>query len=60
MKAIHVQQLDEKSEEIVGALISLGMRRHVARTLRYLQAVAEATSVEPVKGAGLHQSEVPI
>lgn len=60
MKAIYVQQLDEKGEEIVDALISLGMNRYVARTLSYLQFVAEATSIELEKGAGLHQPEVSI
>jgi predicted transcriptional regulator len=60
MKTIDVRQLDEKDEEIADVLISLGMSRHAARTLTYLQNVDEATSVELENGTGLRQPEVSI
>jgi predicted transcriptional regulator len=60
MKTLDVRQLDEKDEEIADVLISLGMSRHAARTLTYLQNVDEATSVEIEKGTGLRQPEVSI
>ncbi len=60
MKKLDIKQLDEKDEEIVDALISLGMSRPVSRTLGYLQDVNEATSVALEMGAGLRQPEVSI
>jgi predicted transcriptional regulator len=60
MKAIYVEQLDEKGEEIADALISLGMSRYAAMTLSYLQNVDEAAAVEIEKEVGLHQPEVSI
>jgi predicted transcriptional regulator len=60
MKKLDIKQLDEKDEEIAGALISLGMKRPFARTLSYLQLVNEATSVELEMGTGLRQPEVSI
>ncbi len=44
MKTFKARQFDDKDEEIVDTLISLGMNRSVARTLTYLQNVDEATS----------------
>lgn len=58
MKPFKIKQLDDKDEEIADALISLGMKRSIARTLTYLQNVDEATAVELEKGAMLHQPEV--
>ncbi len=60
MKKLDIKQLDEKDEEIAGALISLGMSRPIARTLSYLQNINEATSVELEMGTGLRQPEVSI
>ena len=60
MKKLDIKQLDEKDEEIVDALISLGMSRPVSRTLSYLQDVNEATSVALEMGTGLRQPEVSI
>ena len=60
MKTIDVRQLDEKDEEIADALISLGMKRPVARTLTYLQNLGEATSYELERGTGLHQPEISV
>ncbi len=60
MKAITVKQLDNKDEEIAGALISLGMGRPVARALTYLLMVDEAMSSDLEKGTGLRQPEVSI
>ncbi len=60
MRNLDVKQLDEKDEEIVSTLISLGMSRIIARMLAYLQNVDEATSVEIEEATGLHQPEVSI
>jgi predicted transcriptional regulator len=60
MKKIKVNQLDQKEEEIIDALKSLGLSRPVARTLAYLNNGDEATSVELEIGTGLHQPEVSI
>ncbi len=60
MKAINIQQLDEKGEETVHALSSLGMSRYVARTLAYLQHADGVTSVELERSIGLRQPEVSI
>ncbi len=60
MKTIEFKQLDEKNEELADALISLGMSRHVSRTLSYLKLVNEATTVELERGTGLRQPEVSI
>ncbi len=60
MKKLDINQLDEKDEEIADALISLGLRRPVARVLAYLQQVNEVTSSGLETGTGLHQPEVSI
>ncbi len=60
MKKLEIKQLNEKEEEIVDALISLGMSRPVARTLAYLQQVNEATSIELERSTRLRQPEVSI
>lgn len=60
MRALNIRQLDERSEDIADALISLGMGRPTARTLAYLQDMKEATSVKLERGTGLHQPEVSI
>ncbi len=60
MKTLKMKQLDEKEEEIVDALISLGMSRPAARVLAYLQQVNEATSVDIEAGTVLRQPEVSI
>ncbi len=39
MKSLTIKQLDEKDEEIVDDLISLGMSRPIARILSYLKNV---------------------
>ncbi len=41
-----VKQIDETNEEIADTLISLGMRRPIARVLSYLKNGTEVTSVE--------------
>jgi predicted transcriptional regulator len=58
MKTIEMKQLDEKDEEIADALISLGMSRHAALTLAYMQNVKSATSIELERSARLRQPEV--
>ena len=60
MKKLDIKQLDKKDEEIVEALISLGMNRLVARVLAYLQQVNEVTSNELELGTNLRQPEVSI
>jgi len=59
MKAL-IRQIDEKNEEIADTLISLGMRRPIARVLSYLKNGDEVTSVELERGTGLRQPEVSI
>ena len=59
MKAL-MKQTDEKNEEIADALISLGIRRTVARTLSYLRNKNEVTSIELERGTGLRQPEISI
>jgi predicted transcriptional regulator len=60
MKTLKINQFDKKDEEIVDALISLGMTKPAARMLAYIQQVNEATSVELEMGTGLRQPEVSI
>lgn len=60
MKKLEVKHFDEKDEEIVDALISLGMNKPVARVLTYIQQVNEITSSELELGTDLRQPEVSI
>ncbi len=60
MKRLQIKQLNENEEEIVDALISLGMNRPVARVLAYLQQVNEAPSTELEAGTNLRQPEISI
>ncbi len=60
MKSLKIRQLDEKDEEIVDDLISLGMSRPIARILSYLKNVSEATSSDLERITGLRQPEVSI
>ena len=60
MKNLAVKHFDEKEDEIVDDLITLGLSRPVARTLAYLQQVNEITSVELEMGTDLRQPEVSI
>lgn len=60
MKTLKMDQLDEKDEEIAGALISLGMNRNVAMALSYLQNTNAARSVDLERVARLRQPEVSI
>jgi predicted transcriptional regulator len=59
MKAL-MKQIDEKNEEIADTLISLGMKRPIARVLSYLKNRNEVTSVELERETGLRQPEVSI
>ena len=60
MKTQKIDQFDEKDEEIAEALISLGMSRHVAMALSYLQNTNAARSVDLERTARLRQPEVSI
>ncbi len=55
-----MRQIDEKNEEISDVLISLGMRRPIARVLSYLKNGNEVTTIELERGTGLRQPEVSI
>jgi predicted transcriptional regulator len=44
MKTLKINQFDKNDEEIVDALISLGMSKPAARMLAYIQQVNEAKS----------------
>ncbi len=55
-----VKQIDRKNEEIADTLISLGMKRPIARVLSYLKNGTEVTFVELGKGTGLHQPKISI
>jgi predicted transcriptional regulator len=59
MKAL-MKQIDEKNEEIADTLISLGMKRPIARVLSYLKNRNEVTSVELERETGLRQPEVSV
>ncbi len=59
MKAL-MKQIDERNEEIADTLISLGMKRPIARVLSYLENRNEVTSVELERETGLRQPEVSI
>jgi predicted transcriptional regulator len=60
MKKLEVKRFDEKEEEIVCALITLGLSRPVAKTLVYLQQVNEVKSSELEMGTDLRQPEISI
>jgi predicted transcriptional regulator len=60
MKHREVKHFDEEDEEIVYALIILGMGRPIARVLAYLQQVNEATSIELETSTDLRQPEISI
>jgi predicted transcriptional regulator len=55
-----MRQIDEKNEEISDVLISLGMRRPIARVLSYLKNGNKVTTIELERGTGLRQPEVSI
>ncbi len=58
MKTLDVKHLDKNNKEIANILISLGMRKKMARTLAYLQSVYEATVMEIKKGTGMNLSDI--
>ncbi len=60
MKTITIRQLDKKNEEIADELISLGIKRPIARILSYLKLGDETTSVDLERNTGLRQPEVSI
>ncbi len=60
MKNLKIKQLDEKDEEIVDILMSLGMSRPTAMVLGYLQNMNSATTMDLDRGANLRQPEVSI
>lgn len=60
MKNLAVKHFDQKEEDIVDDLITLGLSRPVAKTPAYLQQVNEVTSVELETGTDLRQPEVSI
>lgn len=60
MKTIKMNQFDQKDEEIVDALISLGMSRNAAMALAYMHTANSATSKELERTTKLRQPEVSI
>jgi predicted transcriptional regulator len=60
MKNLSVKHFDEKEEEILDALIILGLSRPVAKTLTYLRQVNEVKSRELEMGTDLRQPEISI
>jgi predicted transcriptional regulator len=60
MKNLAVKHFDQKEEDIVDDLITLGLSRPVGKTLAYLQQANEVTSVELEMGTDLRQPEVSI
>jgi predicted transcriptional regulator len=60
MKTLSIKQFDEKDEEIIDALFSLGMSRNAARTLAYMRNTNSSTSTDLERSARLRQPEVSI
>jgi len=60
MKKLTVPVLDEKDRNFVDSLVSIGLKRNVAKTLVYLSGVGETVSREIELGADLRQPEVSI
>ena len=60
MKRLTVPVLDEKDKSFVESLVSVGLKRNVAKTLVYLSGVGETISREIELGADLRQPEVSI
>jgi predicted transcriptional regulator len=60
MKNLEVKHFDEKEEEIVDALISLGLSRPIAKMLTYLRQANEVKSRELEMGTDLRQPEISI
>ncbi len=60
MKKLTVPVLDEKDKSFVESLVSVGLKRNVAKTLVYLSCVGETISREIELGVDLRQPEVSI
>jgi len=52
--------LDEKDQELIEALETVGVRRNVATIIVYLKDLDESTTRDIEKGSGLRQPEVSI
>jgi len=55
-----VKVLDEKDQELIEALETVGVRRNVATIIVYLKDLDESTTRDIEKGSGLRQPEVSI
>jgi predicted transcriptional regulator len=55
-----VKVLDEKDQELIEALETVGVRRNVATIIVYLKDLDETTTRDIEKGSGLRQPEVSI
>jgi len=60
MKKLTVPVLDEKDKDFVDSLVSVGLKRNVAKTLVFLSNVEETVSRDIELGADLRQPEVSI
>ena len=55
-----IQVFDEKEEEFLNLLISVGVRKTIARVIVFFASTKEATSREIERGTDLRQPEVSI
>jgi len=60
IKEVAVKVLDEKDQELIEALETVGVRRNVATIIVYLKDLDETTSRDIEMGSGLRQPEVSI
>jgi predicted transcriptional regulator len=60
MRPEKIMVFTQKEEEFSGLLISLGIKRNIAKVLVYLASIPEATSREIERGTDLRQPEVSI
>ena len=55
-----IQVFDEKEEEFLNLLISVGIRKTIARVIVFFASTKEATSREIERGTDLRQPEVSV
>ncbi len=60
MRPEKIMVFTQKEEEFAGLLMSLGIKRNIAKVLVYLASIPEATSREIERGTDLRQPEVSI
>ncbi len=60
MRPEKIMVFTQKEEEFAGLLVSLGIKRNIAKVLVYLASIPEATAREIERGTDLRQPEVSI